>query len=242
MPDVSLSVISNGDSADATPVNNNFQEIQAALNALDADNWASGAVFAPSKLTQEGASTGQALVWSGSAWAPDTIDPDQIGQGGAATGQILGWSGSAWAPTAIQQLLGSVTYDPTTVTTPSTSSTTGADIDATNLSLTVTVPASGKILTVFSFVPTSSNVTSLFLGLRESTTNIAYAKLKGVANTQTERTALPLLVTGLSAGSHTYKMAFKAQSAIAVGIYYGTQATPAVADPGACNMTIFGVA
>lgn len=49
----------------------NYTTIQTVINGnLDANNWGAGKIFAPSKLTQEGASTGQVLAWSGSQWAP----------------------------------------------------------------------------------------------------------------------------------------------------------------------------
>ena len=240
MPDLALTVISNGDAADATPVNNNFQAVQAAVNALDADNWGAGAIFPPSKLTQEGAATDEALIWNGSSWDPASYKPSKLQQESAGTGQFLGWNGTIWTPTTIAQLLGSVSYDPTTVTTPTTSSATGADIDATNLSLTVTVPASGKILAIFNFL-ISGTAGQLMLGLRESTTNIGYGKVQSGTNTQAERKSLNLLITGLSAGSHTYKAAFKAVSG-SPGVTYGTQASPVATDPGPFNMTIYGVA
>ena len=153
---------------------------------------------------------------------------------------MLGWNGTIWAPTTPSQLLGSVQYDPTTAVAATTTSTTGADIDATNLSLTVTVPASGKICVLFSCVVATGGYSAMFLGLRESTTNVAYAKAQQSAP-GTLRTALGMLVTGLSAGSHTYKAAFKSVSGT-VGVSYGTQASPATTDPGPFTMTIFGVA
>jgi hypothetical protein len=51
----------------------NYTSLQSLLNGgLDTANWAAGKIFPPSKLTQEGATTGQAIVWNGSAWAPAT--------------------------------------------------------------------------------------------------------------------------------------------------------------------------
>lgn len=239
MPDVSLTVISNGQDADATPVNNNFQALQAAVNALDADNWASGKIFAPSKLTQESAATDEALIWNGSSWVHGTYKPSKLQQEAAGLGQALMWNGSAWAPTTVAQLLGSVSYDPTTVTSPNTTSTTGADIDATNLSLAVTVPASGKILVAFSFCCTGGH-SALFMGLRESTNNIGYGKLGFSSPTDNARFMMQVLITGLSAGAHTYKAAFKAVSGT-VTLSYGTQASPATTDQGPFVMAIYGV-
>jgi hypothetical protein len=59
-----------GTSLDANQVASGFQEIQNAVNGLDANNWAAGKIFAPSKLTQEGAAVGALLAWNGTEWAP----------------------------------------------------------------------------------------------------------------------------------------------------------------------------
>lgn len=52
----------------------NYADIQAVINGgLDSNNWAAGKIFAPSKITQEGATSGQVLGWNGSQWAPATV-------------------------------------------------------------------------------------------------------------------------------------------------------------------------
>ena len=58
-------------------------------------------VINPSQIDDGGATTGQALVWSGTAWVPVTLSlpPSGLTQGGAAPGQVLAWSGTAWVPT-----------------------------------------------------------------------------------------------------------------------------------------------
>ena len=243
MPTVSLIAINNGDAADATPVQANFAELQAACNALDTANWATGKIFAPSKITQEGAATDQAMVWNGTTWIGASYKPSKLAQEAATTGQVLAWSGAIYAPTTVAQLLGSVTYDPTTVTSATTSSTTGADIDATNLSLTVTLPGT-KMLVIFDYCPDSpgSDMNKLFLGIRESTNNIAYRKVIGsVFSTGGIRLPLHVLVTGLTAGAHTYKAAFKSQAASACGVIYGTAASPLTTNPGPFTMSIWSV-
>jgi hypothetical protein len=75
----------------------------------------------PLNLAQQGATPGQVLEWSGSAWLPATFSGDDwgaqtavttsrlsgngtagspldIAQQGANTGEVLKWNGSAWAP------------------------------------------------------------------------------------------------------------------------------------------------
>lgn len=53
---------------------NNNSALRTAVNGgLDTANWAAGKIFAPSKLMQEAATTGQAIVWNGTTWVPTTI-------------------------------------------------------------------------------------------------------------------------------------------------------------------------
>lgn len=73
MPTVALENIPDGADANAAPLRNNFAAVQAAVNALDANNWAAGKQFHPDKIMQDGAGLGQALVWGGTDWAPATI-------------------------------------------------------------------------------------------------------------------------------------------------------------------------
>jgi hypothetical protein len=52
----------------------NYVTIQSVINgSLDANNWGAGKIFAPSKITQEGATTNQTLVWNGTIWVPTNI-------------------------------------------------------------------------------------------------------------------------------------------------------------------------
>jgi hypothetical protein len=60
----------------------------------------------PSQIDDGGASAGQALIWSGTAWEPaaiaaSSIAPSGITAGGAAATQALIWNGSNWVPTTL---------------------------------------------------------------------------------------------------------------------------------------------
>jgi hypothetical protein len=242
MPTISLIAINNGDAADATPVQANFAELQSVGNALDSANWATGKIFAPSKITQEGATTDQAMVWNGTTWIAGAFKPTKLAQDGATTGEVLKWTGSAWDHVVLAELLGTVEYNPTTITSASTTSTTGADVDATNLSLLVTVPGSGKILVSQSAsIAGGSGKSQTFWGLRESTNDISYRKMTTDTSTPRTRETILYLVTGLSAGAHTYKWAFKAITAGTATCDYGTEASPTAAAPGPAVMSIWAV-
>lgn len=98
MPSVDLTPYyqPQGSTSDGTKFDNLLALLQSTLNGLDANNFASGLIFAPSKIQQGGATTNQGLVWSGSAWAPAgtmSLICDQVlvgTQAGFDTSTILG--------------------------------------------------------------------------------------------------------------------------------------------------------
>jgi hypothetical protein len=107
------------------------------------------------------------------------------------------------------RLLAVMTYGPTG-SGYSTSGTSYADVDATNLAVTFTTPASGNVLVVLSgFSANGAGHTSW--GLREATTDIATA---GRVNSGAEAVTMTVYIhlTGISAGSHTYKWSWKVDS------------------------------
>lgn len=107
-----------------------------------------------------------------------------------------------------------------------TTSATQADVDATNCSVTFTAPASGNVIVdVGCLVGTAGSVQVHYLGLREGTTNIVPRQGSG-ANPTTVMATRSFYLTGISAGSHTYKLAFSADqgAACTMTIYGGPQA------------------
>jgi hypothetical protein len=88
----------------------------------------------------------------------------------ALVGQVPVWSGSTWAPGQIYPILGMTRYAPAAETTLSTNITTFADVDATNIKVTVKAPPSGKVLVSARFRVSTS--TQICFNLRESTNNI----------------------------------------------------------------------
>jgi microcystin-dependent protein len=68
---------------DATVLANNFTAIESVVNGnIDGSNFGAGKIFDVTKLLQGGATTGQALVWGGSAWGPGSA------AGSTQTGEI----------------------------------------------------------------------------------------------------------------------------------------------------------
>lgn len=87
-----------------------------------------------------------------------------------------------------------------------TNTTTGEDVDATNAAVTFTAPASGKVLvTISAFCAQNSSGVGYFQ-IREGSTVLAeWRGVSGTAFSETHPTVMALL-TGVSGGSHTYKM------------------------------------
>ena len=118
---------------------------------------------------------------------------------------------------AITSYMGS-SGDVTTTTT----STTFVDVDATNMAVTFTAPASGNVI-VRVYIPGVANPGSgIFFNLRESTTNVTSHGLAG-ASSAIVPVAIPFYVTGISAGSHTYKLGWRVDGSTNT-MYYGDTA------------------
>lgn len=103
------------------------------------------------------------------------------------------------------ELLGITSYRPgsdSAVTT--TTSSTSADVDATNAAVTFTAPASGNVLVRATFVEGNSGANLDYAEVRESTTVLADTIVSNGAAAGIRSAAFR--VTGISAGSHTYKL------------------------------------
>lgn len=97
-------------------------------------------------------------------------------------------------------------------TNQTTTSATQADVDATNAAVTFTAPASGNVLVrVTAEAQVSNAVQNAFFGLREGSTDIAGRTFvaQGNATFNSEHLICACFyLTGISAGSHTYKLAY----------------------------------
>ncbi len=125
-------------------------------------------------------------------------------------------------------LLGHATYDPASAATIATTAAAAmADIDATNLAVTFTAPASGTVLIrIRVTVHGSTSNPQILLGVREGSSLLArVAPMVGCWNansTQMVTREAMIVLTGISAGSHTYKAAFGVETAFAsTGIKHG---------------------
>lgn len=74
MPTISLSLPVSGTVASAGQIATDLTTLQTLLNGgLDTANWASGLIFAPSKIMQEAAARQDGMVWNGSIWVPKAV-------------------------------------------------------------------------------------------------------------------------------------------------------------------------
>lgn len=79
MTTITTTDVTNGTLTDATVMNANFGAIKTVVNGnIDNANIASNAAIALTKLAQTGATSNQAVVWNGSAWAPATITTSNV--------------------------------------------------------------------------------------------------------------------------------------------------------------------
>jgi hypothetical protein len=136
-------------------------------------------------------------------------------------------------------LIGYTAYNPSVVDTVTTS-TAHADLDATNLAVSFTVPPSGKVLIGLGGVAGVGNTTELAWGLRESTTDIVTASVMYQGGTPFIFSALHkrFQVTGLTPGTaKTYKWSHaRASGASTAQTSYGGKHAAAVMEVWAVNL------
>jgi hypothetical protein len=117
-----------------------------------------------------------------------------------------------FATAAGSSLLGITSFAGSTYTT---SSATLADVDATNLKVTFTAPASGNVLVRLTCNGHPSSGNYMQWGLRESTTDLGTAVRASDTTTDWVLSTVAVYLTGVSAGSHTYKWSFASSSGTA---------------------------
>lgn len=89
MTTITTTDVTNGTLTDASVMNANFGAVKTVVNGnIDNSNISASAAIALSKLAQSGATTGQAMVWNGSAWAPDDV---------SSTSSVVSQTDPAWS-------------------------------------------------------------------------------------------------------------------------------------------------
>lgn len=142
-----------------------------------------------------------------------------------AAGTALEWAAPAGGSA---ELLAAIAYAHATVDTSlSTTSTTAVDVDATNLAVTFTAPASGIVLVDLNALCFRQTGGFQCWGLREGTTDIV-APVAITSTDQTVRLGVTLRLSGVSAGSHTYKWSWKQSAAGTSTLRHGPLYGPAL--------------
>jgi hypothetical protein len=136
-----------------------------------------------------------------------------------STGYALIWNGSTWTPGTADGVLATVGYNPVGLTTYTvgTGSTPSA-VDATNLDVTVTVPASGKIIVKLEALTQNNSGGTMYWSLM--TGGVIVTGTEVVVTTDTlpsgSRISSEILISGLTPGaSVNYK--WGARTLVAAG-------------------------
>lgn len=154
----------------------------------------------------------------------DTLVLAPDGAGGVEFRAEAGGGGSS--------LLAVIAYKPASNTTTPVTSTSAADIDAPNLVITFTAPASGNVVVRVGCLVEGPSIVSCYWALREGSTTLDWARL-GDNMPRSYRT-MDFLISGLSAGSHTFKWA-GAVDGSTMNLFYG----PGTTNMGAAIMEVW---
>lgn len=125
-------------------------------------------------------------------------------------------------------ILALLAYAPGSETTYTTTDTTVADLDATNLAIAFTAPDSGNVIVRLSAMVEAAAANRCFWALREGSSTIATQFVWRAANsTPYARITAEIPITGLTPGSsHTYKWAAKSNTTDDVFTIGGTDNGP----------------
>ena len=112
-----------------------------------------------------------------------------------------------------------------------TTSSTQADVNS-SVAVTFTAPASGNVVVkVWCPINMSAANQNAWLGLRESTTDVVSKQFAFQGQTATAQElglSITFYVTGISAGSHTYKLAYAVNGGASFTVRASSAATPTI--------------
>lgn len=210
---------------------------QAKADAAEADAIAAAAADATAKADAKVALTGNQTVAGVKTFTSSPVVPAPTTGLQAATKQYVDDNAGGAPP-----LLGLVAYNPATKPTLSTTSTSLVDIDATNLAVTFTAPASGAVLVRLTGVFDNSTAATAQLGLREGASAVAGALSRlGARHDLGTHESHTIKVSDLTPDSvHTYKWAW-ATSAGTLELNCGGTGVGAAGAYGAAVMEVWEI-
>lgn len=195
-----------------------------------------GTAVSTTRIAQEtlvvvsGLTPGASLTWDAAYAVQVVLTGTNLRYGGpnnTTTNDAYG--GFAFEIYDTPNLLGGINYDPAVAVSAATSSLLAMTaLDTTNLRITFTAPASGNVLVrLRTCVVGGTSYPQILLGVLESSTVVGRGLPIGGLATAAGAT-LPMtqeaefLITGLSAGSHTYDAAYGVEVVVAsTNIKYG---------------------
>lgn len=135
-----------------------------------------------------------------------------------------------WANRPTPGVLASTTYNPAGNATPTTTSTTYVDVDATNILVSFRAPPSGKVrVTTSLYARNNTGGQVVKFNLREGSSDLTGTGQSVTDASTGARIAYEATVSGLVPGSvHTYKLGWRAVGGTASCSYGGTDVGPVV--------------
>lgn len=201
---------------------------QAPAGALNGTAVATTAVTQEACFTVTGLSGSQ--TWDAAYAVQVLLAATAIRYGGPNnTTSNDAWGGLSFEVFDTPNLLGSLLYDPTAaVSLATTANLAMTAMDTTNLRITFTAPASGKVMVrMRGVLHGATTFPQILLGVLESSTVMGRSDPIGGLRTTALATAQlvqesQFIVSGLSAGSHTWDAAYGVETAVAAtGLKYG---------------------
>ena len=122
------------------------------------------------------------------------------------------YTGSVWeqvgaAQSGTTDLLGITAYAAGSDTVTAMSGTSNTDVDATNMAVAFTAPASGKVLVEVEGLVNPPTSQYLRFQLREASSNVGNVQTVGFGSVNVLAVAASFYITGLTpASAHTYKL------------------------------------
>lgn len=203
---------------------------QRPVGALNGTSLSTTRATQEALFTVSGLSPGASLTWDAAYAVQVVLTGTNIRYGGPNdTTTNNAYGGFAFEIYDTANILGSILYDPAGAVSKATSSLLAMTaVDTTNLRITFTAPASGNVLVrLRTQVVGGTSYPQILLGALESSTVVGRGlPIGGLATAA--NTTLPMaqesefLVTGVTAGSHTYDAAYGVEIVVAsTNIKYG---------------------
>lgn len=193
-----------------------------------------GTALATTNVTEEACFTVTGLsgsqTWDAAYGVETLLAATNIHYGGPNdTTSNNAWGGFSFEVYDAPNLLGSIMYDPAVAVTQAASANLAITaLDTTNLRITFTAPASGNVhIRLQGVIEGATTFPQVLLGVLEGATVVGRsAPIGGLKTTALATGQLAIqaefVITGLSAGSHTYDAAYGVETAVAAtSLRYG---------------------